>query len=158
MFRVLVACLALPGVVAFALPLLLAWLLNQTTQPTFIGWVLVFTGFMALIWCTWFFYVSGKGTLAPWSPPKYLVTSGLYKYSRNPMYCAVLLLLSGWAVVFHSVAHAFYAAFVAVGFHLRVVLGEEPWLAKTHGEQWLAYSKQVGRWFSVPSRSASNDA
>jgi protein-S-isoprenylcysteine O-methyltransferase Ste14 len=158
MFRALVAFIALSGIVAFALPLLLAQLLNQTPQPTFIGWVLVIAGFMALVWCTWFFYVSGKGTLAPWSPPKCLVTGGLYRYSRNPMYCAVLLLLSGWAVVFHSLVHAFYAAFIAVGFHLRVVLGEEPWLAKTHGQQWLTYSTQVGRWLSVPSRTPRNDA
>ena len=40
-----------------------------------------------------------------------------------------------------------YAVVVAVAFHVRVVLGEEPWLARTHGTQWEHYSSCVPRWF-----------
>jgi protein-S-isoprenylcysteine O-methyltransferase Ste14 len=40
-----------------------------------------------------------------------------------------------------------YTFFVVVAFHLRVVLGEEPWLARTHGSEWKQYASHVPRWF-----------
>ena len=92
------------------------------------------------------FYVAGRGTLAPWSPPRTLVTSGLYRYTRNPMYVGVLLILCGWAIGFRSWPLAIYAAAVAIAVHLRVVLHEEPFLARTHGDAWTAYRARVGRW------------
>jgi len=93
------------------------------------------------------FYVAGRGTLAPWAPPERLVVVGLYRFSRNPMYVAVMLILIGWAWSFGSPGLGVYAACVALAFHLRVVLGEEPWLAKTHGQAWNDYASRVRRWF-----------
>jgi len=48
-----------------------------------------------------------------------------------------------------------YALAVLVAFHLRVVFGEEPWLAKTHGEAWSQYVREVPRWLGVPRRSVT---
>jgi protein-S-isoprenylcysteine O-methyltransferase Ste14 len=62
------------------------------------------------------------------------------------MYVAVVVLLAGWAVTFASPALGVYAAVVALGFHARVVLGEEPRLARLHGEAWHAYAARVPRW------------
>jgi protein-S-isoprenylcysteine O-methyltransferase Ste14 len=104
---------------------------------------------MLLLWCVRDFYVAGRGTLAPWSPPRRLVTVGPYRLSRNPMYVAVLLILCGWALTFASPTFWFYMACVAVAFHLRVVFFEEPWLARTHGAAWLAYRNRVPRWLGV---------
>ena len=94
------------------------------------------------------FYVAGRGTLAPWSPPRNLVTSGLHRDSRNPMYVGVLLILCGWAIGLWSWPLAIYAAGIAVVFHVRVLLHEEPFLARTHGDAWTAYRARVGRWLS----------
>jgi protein-S-isoprenylcysteine O-methyltransferase Ste14 len=102
---------------------------------------------VALLWCVRDFYVAGKGTLAPWDPPRHLVVAGLYRYTRNPMYVAVTLLLIGWAWTFAASGLLFYAAGVALAFHLRVVFGEEPWLARTHGDAWRDYAARVPRWF-----------
>jgi protein-S-isoprenylcysteine O-methyltransferase Ste14 len=88
----------------------------------------------------WSFYSEGRGTLAPWSPPRHLVVGGLYHYSRNPMYVSVVLILWGWALGFRSRGLAVYALAVMAAFHLRVVLGEEPWLERTHGDAWARYS------------------
>ncbi len=74
------------------------------------------------------------------------------------MYCAVVLLLVGWSLLFESVALAIYTLVVAVGFHLRVVFGEEPWLAQTHGAQWSAYSSQVRRWFGRKGSSTGSNS
>jgi protein-S-isoprenylcysteine O-methyltransferase Ste14 len=145
--KALLAFLALPGVVAFAIPIY--WLLTtghtQLAQP--LGLIPLVAGCIALLWCVRDFYVRGKGTLAPWSPPANLVVVGLYRYTRNPMYVAVTLILLGWAVSFEVPGIYMYALVVAVAFHLRVVLGEEPWLARTHGAQWREYAHRVPRWF-----------
>jgi protein-S-isoprenylcysteine O-methyltransferase Ste14 len=140
--RAVFAFLALPGVIAFALPLWLAR--GRPFQP--IGLVALVPGLVGLFWCVRDFYVKGKGTLAPWSPPKELVVVGLYRWSRNPMYVSVLLVLVGWALGFGSRTLWIYAAIVAVGFHLRVLLNEEPFLARTHGAAWETYRGRVRRW------------
>lgn len=144
--RALIAFVALPGMVAFAIPA--AWLWSTTdlelAQP--FGLVPLAVGVMALLWCVRDFYVSGRGTLAPWAPPERLVVVGLYRYSRNPMYVAVALVLLGWAVCFNSTGLLAYALIVVVAFHLRVVFGEEPWLARTHGSEWEQYASRVPRW------------
>jgi len=137
------AFLVLPGIVAFAVPLVLL-----TPATPFALWAvpLVAAGICLLLWCVREFYVQGKGTLAPWSPPRHLVVSGLYRVSRNPMYLAVMVILVGWAVGFHSRALTIYVVGVMIAFHLRVVFGEEPWLARRHGEEWARYRARVPRW------------
>jgi protein-S-isoprenylcysteine O-methyltransferase Ste14 len=152
--RALVAFLALPGIVAFAVPLLL---FDRTWPPAGIAWggsVLCVVGVTLLALTVGDFYVVGRGTLAPWAPPQRLVTIGLYRWSRNPMYVAVLMLVGGWALLFRSAPLALYAAGLLVAFHLRVVLGEEPWLARRHGPAWQAYADRVPRWVGRLDRRA----
>jgi len=136
----------LPGTVAFAVPLLR---LRPTAPGSFSlqGLLLLVVGLVLLLWCVRDFYVTGKGTLAPWAPPENLVTVGLYRVSRNPMYVAVVTILWGWAIGFCSRPLAIYALLVMVGFHLRIVFGEEPWLAHRHRDQWERYKATVPRWF-----------
>jgi len=62
------------------------------------------------------------------------------------MYVAVAMMLAGWALAFASWTMAIYAGLVIGAFHLRVVYGEEPWLARTHGAAWDEYRARVPRW------------
>lgn len=148
----LVAFLVLPGTIAFAIPLL--WILLRVQDPSFepLGLFPLALGVFLLLWTVRDFYVAGRGTLAPWAPPEELVVAGLYRFSRNPMYIAVILVLSGWAVGFRSWTLGIYALAVATGFHLRVVCREEPWLARKHGEKWDRYKDRVPRWLGLRSR------
>lgn len=145
LWRALLAFLALPGTVALVVPV---WIVLRgkalVVHPA--GVVLLLAGFAALLWCVRDFYVSGKGTLAPWSPPKKLVVVGLYRYSRNPMYVAVSLMLFGWALTYESTTLLIYAVCVLIAFHARIILGEEPWLARTFGSDWDLYKSRVPRW------------
>jgi protein-S-isoprenylcysteine O-methyltransferase Ste14 len=145
--RALVAFLAMPGVVAFGIPAAWLWHTDQTILAQPLGLGLLALGSVALLWGVRDFYVSGRGTLAPWSPPEKLVVIGLYRYSRNPMYVSVAVILFGWALVFGSIDLFCYGLVVVTAFHLRVVLGEEPWLARTHGREWEQYASRVPRWF-----------
>ncbi len=144
--RAMIAFLICPGTFAFFVPL---FLLAPGGPDAFVNvWALIplVAGMTLLIWCVLEFYVAGRGTLAPWAPPQQLVQTGPYRISRNPMYIAVLLLLGGWALGFRSRPLALYAVALMFAFHLRVVLYEEPWLARTHGTKWTLYKAGVHRW------------
>lgn len=144
--RALLAFLACPGVVALVVPSVIALGGTPSAVVHPAGYVLVGGGLALLVWCVRDFYVAGKGTLAPWDPPRSLVVVGLYRWSRNPMYVAVTLILLGWAVAYASRALLIYALIVMIAFHLRVVYGEEPWLARIHGDAWERYRREVRRW------------
>jgi protein-S-isoprenylcysteine O-methyltransferase Ste14 len=151
--RAFAAFVALPGVVAFAVPLL--GLRPRDRSFELSGIVLAVLGGAILLACVGEFYVSGRGTLAPWSPPRHLVISGLCRYSRNPMYVGIVLLLIGWAIGFRSRALGVYSGIVLLAFHLRILLYEEPWLARTFGQAWHAYAATSPRWLRVWPASRS---
>jgi len=151
-FRALISLLLLPGTFAGLIP---AWIVSSDPwrgQGIFVGFALLTVGIAILLWTVQDFYVSGKGTLAPWDPPKHLVTVGLYRFTRNPMYVGILLLLVGWSLLTASPLLAGYTLFMAIAFHLRVVLYEEPRLKKQFGEEWASYAAKVPRWLSPLGR------
>jgi protein-S-isoprenylcysteine O-methyltransferase Ste14 len=142
----LAAFLACPGVVAGILPVFIGN--GSPLDDRFRGASLVplAIGAGCLIWCVRAFLVTGRGTLAPWDPPKKLVVVGLYRFVRNPMYLAVLAIVLGWSLYFDSRWLALYLAIVAVGVHLRVTLHEEPWLRRQFGTDADRYLAEVPRW------------
>ena len=75
-----------------------------------------------------------------------LVTSGLYRFSRNPMYLGLLLVLTGWAVALaHPVALLFLPAFVAYMNRFQID-PEERALRQAFGPAFDAYARSVRRW------------
>jgi len=145
-FRALTSFIALPGIVAVILPPLIAYFDPWRGEHWTPGIVVMCIGAFILLWCVRDFYVSGKGTLAPWDPPVTLVVVGLYRFVRNPMYIGVLLLVLGWSLYFLSVLLVIYVIVLTVGFHIRVVRNEEAWLKAQFGVQWESYEKEVSRW------------
>ncbi|MEI6135399.1 MAG: isoprenylcysteine carboxylmethyltransferase family protein [Desulfomonile sp.] len=105
-----------------------------------------------MLWCLRDFFVSGKGTGSPWDPPKHLVVVGLYRFTRNPMYIGVLLVVGGWAIVAGSPLIGAYLIPLAVVLHLRIIFKEEPWMFRKFGQDWARYSKRVPRWFPRTAR------
>ncbi len=144
--RALFAFLALPGIVAGVVPVLIASADTKFQVFSALGFVPLALGLVLLLWCVHDFFVSGKGTLAPWDPPKHLVVAGLYRYVRNPMYLAVVTIVSGWGLTFGSLWVGLYLIALAIGFHLRVVRYEESWLDGQFGTEWRKYSASVRRW------------
>jgi protein-S-isoprenylcysteine O-methyltransferase Ste14 len=146
LLRAIVAFLALPALVAFAIPI---WIGTSAGRPLrYLVWAgaLLCLGTLLLLWCVREFYVSGRGTLAPWDPPKHLVTSGPYRISRNPMYVGVVTILAGWCTLWGSRTLLIYSMLVTIAFHLRVLLFEEPWAARRFGSEWDVYRARVPRW------------
>jgi protein-S-isoprenylcysteine O-methyltransferase Ste14 len=149
--RAAAAFVALPGVVAFAVPLTIGLSGSSPVRHVPAAAVLLTAGAVLLLWCVREFYVAGRGTLAPWAPPERLVTSGPYRYSRNPMYVAVLVILLAWWLLWDRAVLLVYAIAVLCAFHARVILAEEPWAARRFGAQWQAYRARVPRWLGVKS-------
>lgn len=155
-WRALLALFMLPGTFAGLIP---AWIVAiDMNRGDGVAWgrVILIAGLMILLWCVRDFYVAGKGTLAPWDPPKRLVIVGLYRFTRNPMYVGILVLLAGWSLAEGSRWLAGYAVFLALAFHLRVRLYEEPRLQQQFGEQWQTYTAKVPRWLLRSSRQSSH--
>jgi protein-S-isoprenylcysteine O-methyltransferase Ste14 len=93
--RAIVAFLAMPTVVGLVVPWLLVRIDSWRGGGCSMGASLVALGAAGLLWCVRDFYVVGRGTLAPWSPPRPLVAVGLCRVMRNPMYVSVLALVAG---------------------------------------------------------------
>jgi len=85
-------------------------------------------------------------TVKPFEVSASLITEGVFRVSRNPMYLGMVLVLLGFAIVLGTLApFAVYAAF-AVLLHYRFVRTEERMLADKFAADWRAYSAQVRRW------------
>jgi len=88
----------------------------------------------------------GKGTLAPWSPTRKLVVSGMYRYVRNPMIMGVLTVLIGESIALLSLPIIKWAGLFFLINNLYFLLYEEPDLERKFGEQYKIYKKNVPRW------------
>jgi protein-S-isoprenylcysteine O-methyltransferase Ste14 len=146
LLRALLAFLALPVFFCLVLPPILAYFDPRSGYGWLIGLVLVGCGLAIILRCTRDFYVAGKGTVAPWDPPRQLVVVGLYRFTRNPIYIGDLMLVGGWALVTGSPCVGWYLVILAIGFHLRVIFYEERWAARNFPSEWAAYSANVPRW------------
>jgi protein-S-isoprenylcysteine O-methyltransferase Ste14 len=71
---------------------------------------------------------------------------------RNTMYAAVTLALLGWAWAFGSLGLLIYVLVAAIAFHVPIVRGEEPWLARAYGDAWQQYASRVPRWLWQSAR------
>jgi protein-S-isoprenylcysteine O-methyltransferase Ste14 len=88
-----------------------------------IGYLLLMLGLAIIVWCFIDFVRRGRGTPAPYDPPRRLVVAGLYKYTRNPQYVGVVFVALSEAVLSGRMLLFGYALFLAVGYHLvRTVL------------------------------------
>ena len=94
------------------------------------------------------YFLKVKGTPVPLSPPPVLVTTGPYKFSRNPMLTGIFIQLFGFAVILHSISlfFIFTPLFIIINvWELKYI--EEPELEKRLGEDYSAYKKNVPMFF-----------
>jgi protein-S-isoprenylcysteine O-methyltransferase Ste14 len=117
------------------------------------GWVMILLGTAGYLWCASNFVRQGLGTPAPIAAPERLVVRGPYRFTRNPMYVSVMLVILGQAALRWSGALLLYAAFVLLAFQLFVLLYEEPALTRRFGDDYLQYRRTVPRWIGARSNA-----
>ena len=152
----------LPGTVTILVPAAIlifgdgpdpGWGLAQPIAAllTVLGAVLIGAGFALWLWTVRLFSRVGRGTLAPWDPPRNLVVEGPYLHTRNPMITAVTAVLLGEATIFGSTALLIWAAAFPVANHAFFLLHEEPMLESRFGDDYRRYRSGVPRWIPRPT-------
>ncbi|MDR1052704.1 MAG: isoprenylcysteine carboxylmethyltransferase family protein [Planctomycetaceae bacterium] len=141
----------LPGNVLIIIPAILLYFTGYRFVPNnivllVIGGVLLIAGLGLAVWTMLLFATKGRGTAAPWNPPKKLVVVGPYCHVRNPMITSVLtiqiaevLLLNSWWIFF------LFLLFFA-GNMIYFPMFEEKDLEKRFGQSYLDYKRNVPRW------------
>jgi protein-S-isoprenylcysteine O-methyltransferase Ste14 len=148
-----------PGVVAGLVPWWLTGWRAGAGYPALVrvaGAVLTAAGAAVLIGAFAQFAIQGRGTPAPPAPTAQLVVRGLYRYVRNPMYLAVLAVITGQALLLGRPVLLGYAAMTAAAFAAFVYGYEQPALARRYGAQYQAYRQAVPGWWPRlwPARNA----
>ncbi len=118
------------------------------------GMVIGVVGGGVALWCIYTFATVGRGTPAPFDPPRRLVVRGPYRFVRNPMYIGAGLALIGAALFYESLQLLGYAGVFFLVTHLFVVWYEEPTLQQTFGQEYDAYCRQVRRWLPTMQKSS----
>ncbi len=119
------------------------------------GSILIAAGALLYLWCLVCFLLAGGtpaifftrhlGFLLGEEPPD-VVRTGPYRYSRNPMYVAVVAAIFGQAALYRSRELLIYGAAAALAFEIVVVFLEEPHLRKVRGAGYEQYLRAVPRW------------
>jgi protein-S-isoprenylcysteine O-methyltransferase Ste14 len=107
-----------------------------------------FAAGLGVILAAWLEFRRAKTTVNPLTPEATtaMVTSGIYRYTRNPMYLGFLFALMGWAVMLsHLMAFALLPLFVLYMNRFQIEPEERALLAK-FGDQFREYRRAVRRW------------
>ncbi len=101
-----------------------------------------------MVRCVFDFAWTGRGTPAPFDPPRHLVVRGPYRWVRNPMYVGMWTFLIGEALALPAIRREMFviigAAWVlATTF---ILFYEEPMLRRLFGADYAEYCSNVRRW------------
>jgi protein-S-isoprenylcysteine O-methyltransferase Ste14 len=112
---------------------------------TWFGLLPAAAGLTILVRCILQFRRAGT-TLEPFQKASQLVQSGLYAYSRNPIYLAMVLCLLGIAILLGSLTPFLIIPLFAWLIQQNVILAEEQLLESTFGDTYRHYKQRVRRW------------
>lgn len=111
-----------------------------------LGLISLLVGISLFIYCSVIFKIKGRGTPVPIEPPKKLVVSDIYKYTRNPIYLGYWLIVFGEFLLFGHFLLLFYLLLFMLANHLHVVMFEEKELKRRFDGSYTDYTKRVPRY------------
>ena len=112
-----------------------------------VGLVVAVAGALLAGICIATFVTRGRGTPAPFDPPREFVASGPYRWVRNPMYVGAAAVILGAGLVLSSPSIVLLTFAFLLTMHLVVILYEEPTLAARFGPSYERYRAAVRRWW-----------
>jgi protein-S-isoprenylcysteine O-methyltransferase Ste14 len=87
-----------------------------------------------------------RTAIIPVKPASRLVTSGIYRWTRNPMYLGLALIYAGIAILFDSLLALLLLIAVVAIIQVYVIAREEAYLERAFGDEYRAYRTRVRRW------------
>lgn len=115
------------------------------TPKVYIGVLFIFVGVIIRILATLEF-TRNKVEILKVNTPSILVTSGIYKYSRNPLYLGIIFVTLGFVLISGSVAGLLFVILFFVFWNLLIKYKEEPELKNKFGNKFENYKLKVSRW------------
>ncbi len=117
-----------------------SWNRVGAAVPAAIGFVIAVAAFVR--------FRQVRTTVNPMDPSQatQLVTDGVFRISRNPMYLGLVLLLIGWAVWLDSASPWLIPPLFMIVITRVQIIPEEQALERLFGTQYLAYRRSVARW------------
>lgn len=135
----------------------LGWWRWQTAASHTLGVALFVASVGLILYCSRLFNRLGHGTPVPINPPTELVVSGVYRFSRNPIYVGQVGILLSYFVFSGELTLLLYACAWAAVVQAFIVLVEEPDLRKKFGASYEDYCRTVPRWLG-PRRGREQGA
>ncbi len=112
----------------------------------FMGGVLFIVGSAMTVWSDWLFK-KYRTTVKPYEKPNVLVIKGPYKFSRNPMYLGMELILIGFAMILGTIVSFISPVLYVLLIQKLFIVNEEKNLETEFGREFLRYKSRVRRWF-----------
>lgn len=109
------------------------------------GWLLVILGGLSGVLGVWQFKTHGTNVI-PHKPALRLVTDGIYRLTRNPMYVGLLAIHAGLAFIFTNAGMLIFWPASALMLHFGVVVPEETYLTQKFGKDYSDYLTNSRRW------------
>jgi len=135
------AALLLMGVLHVFLPLM------EFGAPgaRYVGVAVMALGLVLPLWASHLFKRVRTG-IVPFTPATFLVLRGPYRFTRNPMYLGMTIMLLGVAVFLDTLAPFAVIPLFVVAIDRRFVRAEEAMLEQVFGSAYLDYKARVRRW------------
>ncbi|MFZ2455804.1 MAG: methyltransferase [Candidatus Altiarchaeia archaeon] len=110
-----------------------------------IGIILIIIGLFLTLW-TNSLLLKNRTTLKPFGMPSFLITSGPFKFSRNPLYLGMAIALFGVNIFLGSFSPFIFSIIFIILIDRLIIPVEEKNLEKTFGKNYVGYKREVRRW------------
>lgn len=110
-----------------------------------VGWIVILCGISLIVVAAGLFRIKGT-TVNPTKEPDKLVTAGIYRRTRNPMYLGMLLILTGLPFVVGSLIGLIFPVVFFFYMDRVVIPKEEAMVENVFGELYRKYQSKTGRW------------
>jgi protein-S-isoprenylcysteine O-methyltransferase Ste14 len=131
--------------IAYALGRFVTIPLTVPAMLRYIGLALASVGFLFGVGA-FIEFVKARTTLDPHSAAKHLVTSGIYRFTRNPIYLGFLLVVIGLPLYFGLYWGIVLAPLYVFLMNRLIIQHEEAYLERKFGKTYTDYTSQVRRW------------
>lgn len=111
----------------------------------------IIIGVIVMTW-SWWLFQKNKTDVSLTGNPSFFVVNGPYRFSRNPMYLGILMILTGIGISFSTIPLLIVPILFFITVSLYHIPIEEMKMARIFKSLYIGYKKRVWRWISIPKR------